>query len=200
MSKTGIKTAIFGLLVNFALFLIKLFVSISSGSLAIYCDGINNLGDTLSCIIALVGFILLIKQDERRSGRTQALASFVIGLILAITGAYFAYNGVERLMYPVPVSYLKKYAILIFVTVFVKLAMGIVYLAINSKNPSPVFKALIADSFLDCAITLATLISLTYSVKINFAIDSIISILIGVMVAVNAAKAVIKQGKFLIND
>ncbi len=200
MGKAGVKAAIFGFSVNFILFLIKLYVSISSGSLAIYCDGINNLGDTLSCIIALVGFILAIKLNERKSNRAQALASFVIGLILAFTGAYFAYNGVERLMYPVQISYIYKYAILIAVTVFVKLIMGIVYLYVNKKHPSPVYKTLIMDSFLDCAITFSTLLSLTLSVKINFAIDSILSIVIGITVAISAVKTLIAQCKYLIND
>lgn len=200
MGKTGVKAAIFGLTVNFALFLIKLYVSISSGSLAIYCDGINNLGDTLSCIIALVGFALAIRLDEKKSSRAQSLASFIIGLILAFTGAYFAYNGIERLLYPVPISFLYKYAILISVTALAKLIMGIVYFKINKKHASPVYKTLIMDSFLDCAVTLTTLISLTLSVKINFAIDSILSIVIGITVAVSAVKTLLAQCKYLINE
>lgn len=199
MGKTGVKTAVFGFTLNFALFLIKLFVSISSGSLAIYCDGINNLGDTLSCIIALIGFILAIKLNERKNSRAQALASFVIGLILAVTGGYFAYNGVERFLYPVQISYSFKYAILIAVTVIVKLIMGIVYLSVNKKHSSPVYKALITDSFLDCVVTACTLMSLTLSVKINFAIDGIISVIIGIAVAVSAIKSIIEQSKYLIN-
>lgn len=200
MKKIGIKTALFGLILNFILFLIKLFVGISSASLAIYCDGINNLGDTLSCIIALLGFIMLTKLDERKSNRIQALSSFIIGIILAVTGAYFAYNGIERLMYPVAISYISKYAFLICATVFVKMVMGIVYTLVNRKKPSPVFKALIIDSFLDCAITLTTLLGLTLSVKINFAADSIISMIIGIIVVINALKTVLEQGKYLIND
>lgn len=200
MKSIGIKTALFGLSANFILFLIKLFVSISSGSLAIYCDGINNLGDTMSCIIALVGFILMSKLDERKNNRIQALAAFIIGLILAFTGAYFAYNGIQRLMYPVAISYIYKYAILIGITIFVKLAMAIIYTLINRKKASPVFKTLIIDSALDCAITLSTLLSLTLSVKINFAIDSIMSIVIGIIVTINAVKTVFSHGKYLINE
>lgn len=200
MGKKGVFGAVFGLAMNFALFLVKLFVSISSGSLAIYCDGINNLGDTLSCIIALVGFVLIIRHGEKKSMRIQSLASFVIGLILAFTGAYFAYNGVERMMYPVAISYLTKYAVLIAVTIIVKALMGIVYYILNKNSKSPVFKALITDSILDTVITISALLSLTLSVKINFAIDSIISIAIGTIVCVSAVKTVVSQGKYLIND
>lgn len=200
LGKTGIKTAVFGLLVNFILFIIKLYIGISSNSLSIYCDAVNNLGDTLSCVIVLVGFILVLKLDELRGKRTQALASFVIGLILVFTGAYFAYNGLERCLYPVKVSFSRAYAALIAVTILVKLIMGIVYIKVNQKKPSPVFRTLILDSFLDCAVTAVTLIGFTLTVKINFSIDGIVSVIIGSVVAISAAKEVIRQTKLLINE
>lgn len=199
LSKTGIKTSVFAIALNLVLFFVKLYVGISSASLSIYCDAVNNLGDTVSGVIALTGFILTIKLNEKKSERVQALASFVIGLILAVTGVYFAYSGLERLMYPVTVSYQRKYAVLIAVTVFVKLFMGIVYFLINRKAPSVVFKTLIIDSFLDTAITLCALLGLTLCVKVNFALDGIISIVIGTAVAVQAVKTIIEQGKLLIN-
>lgn len=200
LSKTGIKTSVFAIALNLVLFFVKLYVGISSASLSIYSDAVNNLGDTVSGVIALTGFILTIKLNEKKSERVQALASFVIGLILAVTGVYFAYSGLERLMYPVTVSYQRKYAVLIAVTVFVKLFMGIVYFLINRKAPSVVFKTLIIDSFLDTAITLCALLGLTLCVKVNFALDGIISIVIGTAVAVQAVKTIIERSKLLIND
>lgn len=200
MGKIGIKTAVFGFLTNFVLFLIKLYIGISSNSLSIYCDAVNNLGDTLSCTIVLIGFIFVLKLDEKRGKRTQALAGFVISLILVVTGVYFAYNGLERCLYPVKVSFSKAYAVLIAVTIFVKLIMGIVYINVNKKMPSPVFRTLILDSFLDCTVTAVTLIGLTLTVKINFTIDGIVSVLIGSLVAVGAVKEVIRQSKSLINE
>lgn len=200
MGRLGIKTAVFGFLCNFILFLLKLYVGISASSLAIYCDAINNLGDTLSCIIALAGFFLVLKMDEKRGGRAQSLAGFVIGLILAFTGAYCTYNGFERLAYPVSLAYTNKYAVLVGVTVFVKLAMGLIYLRINRKQKSTVIKALIADSFMDCGITCAVLMSFYLSSRINFAIDGFVSIIIGIAVASGAIKNIIAEAKHLIND
>ena len=200
MERTGIKTSIFGFIVNLALFLIKLYVGISSGSLAIYCDSINNLGDAVACIIAFVGFISAIRLNDKKSQRVQALCTFVIGIILTVTGAYFAYNGVSRLMYPVKISYLGKYAFLILLTMVIKLIMALIYTKINKKQPSAVFKALIMDSYLDTAITLCAFFSLTLSVKINFAIDGVISIAIGIIITVSAIKTIINEGKFLINE
>lgn len=103
-------------------------------------------------------------------------------------------------MYPIPVSYSKKYAILIAVTVIVKILMGIIYIIINKKQSSPVFKTLILDSFLDSAITITALMGFSLTTKINFAVDGIFSVIIGLIVAASALKEIIKQAKFLIND
>ena len=201
MGKTGIKTAVFGVLCNFILFLTKLFVGISTNSLAIYCDSINNLGDTLSCFIAIAGFVFVLKtNEEKKGGRIQSLSSFVIGIIVAVTGASCVYSGLERFMYPLPVSYSGYFARLICITALVKLVMGFVYMQINKKNPSPVFKALILDSFLDFGTTVSAVSGFFLIEKFGLALDGIIGIAIGMLIFVSSAKSVWQQAKNLVND
>ncbi|MGN1328353.1 MAG: cation diffusion facilitator family transporter [Eubacterium sp.] len=200
MGKVGIKASLFGVIINFLLFLLKLYVGISTNSLSVYCDSINNLGDTFSCLIGLLGFYLVIKLEEKRGRRAQSLASFVIGAVVTITGAYFAYSGLERLMYPTPISYSVNYATLILLTVFVKLGMGVFYLHVNKKSPSPVIKTLALDSFMDTFVTLAAFLGFTLAEKINFAVDGIVAVIMGIAVAVTALKTVISQTKYLINN
>ena len=201
MGKTGIKTAVFGVSCNFILFLIKLYVGISANSLAIYVDSINNLGDTLSCFIAVICFVFVLKTSaEKKGGRIQSLASFVIGIIVAVTGASCVYSGLERFMYPLPVSYSRNYALLICATALVKLIMGLVYMRINEKAPSPVFKTLILDSFLDFAITASAVSSFFLVKKLGFTADGIVGILIGTVIVISSAKSVWQQAKKLVND
>ena len=202
MRKRDIKIAIFGIACNLSLFLIKLYVGISSNSLAIYCDSVNNLGDTFSSLIALFAFIFIIKSktSERKSNRVQALCSFIIGSIVAVTGGYCVYTGLERFIYPVLVSYSFKYAVLIILTACVKLVMAMVYIRSNRKAPSPVYKALILDSFLDFAITTMAVMGFFLINKINYAIDGVFGIIIGIIILASASKSVFHQAKFLIND
>lgn len=82
-----ILTAVFGILANFILFAVKLYIGISSNVLCIYCDAVNNLGDCLSCIIALIGFILILKLNETKGKRAEALAGFVIGIIIFVSAS-----------------------------------------------------------------------------------------------------------------
>lgn len=202
MTKRDIKIAVFGIGCNLMLFLIKLYVGVSSNSLAIYCDSINNLGDTFSALIALFGFIFIMKANitERKSNRVQALCSFIIGSIVAATGSYCVYTGLERFMYPVLVSYSFKYAVLIILTACVKLVMAMVYIISNRKSPSPVYKALILDSFLDFAITIMAVMGFFLISKLNYAVDGVFGIVIGIIILVSASKSVFRQAKFLVND
>lgn len=200
MNKIGIKATALGAIFNTVLFFSKFYVGISTNSLSIYCDAINNLGDTFACLIAVFGFFLARKVTELKSQKIQSLCTFVISLIIAATGAYFVYNGLQRLMYPLRIAYSEEYSYIIIATVFAKILMGLMYMAFNKKASSPVLKAMILDSFLDCAVTIFALMGLFLITKVNFAADGIFAIIIGTAVTVSAVKNTIEQSKFLINN
>ena len=130
----------------------------------------------------------------------QSLCTFVISILIAATGIYFVYNGLERFMYPLPVQYANVYAVTIAVTVLVKIGMGFMFRLFDKKSPSPVIKALSLDSFLDCFITLAALMSLVLIQRVNYAVDGIFAIITGSIISVSAIKNIISQAKYLIND
>lgn len=200
MKRAGIAAAIFGIVCNFALFLAKLFVSISSSSLSIYCDAVNNLLDVFSCGIALGTFLLIIRLNERQALRTQSLCSFVINTIVAGTGIYFIYNGVQRALYPLPISYTYKYAAIIGATVAAKALMALAYRGFNKSADSGVIRALILDCLLDCGITAFTLIGLIAVPKIGFAADGIFAIVLGTVITAHAIRGAVSEAKTLIND
>ena len=200
MNKIGIKATALGVIFNTVLFFAKFYVGISTNSLSIYCDAINNLGDTFACLIAVLGFFLARKVTELKSQKIQSLCTFVISLIIAATGAYFVYNGLQRLMYPLRIAYSEEYAYIIIATIFAKILMGLMYMAFNKKASSPVLKAMILYSFLDCAVTIFALMGLFLITKVNFAADGIFAIIIGTAVTVSAVKNTIEQSKFLINN
>lgn len=200
MNKAGLSAAIIGILSNFLLFLIKLYVGISSNSLAIYCDAVNNLGDTFACGVALLGFYLVKKLNERKSLRTQSLCTFIISLVITVSGVYFVYNGLERMMYPLPITYTKKYAIIIIATIFAKILMGIMYMLYNRKAQSPILRALVLDSFLDCFVTVFAVMGLLLVTRVDYAVDGIFAIITGSIITIFAIKNIVEQSKFLIND
>ncbi len=200
LKKPAIWAGITGCAVNFVLFLIKLYIGIASNSLAIYCDSINNLGDTFACFIAIMGISLSMKLGEQESQRAQGLADFVISMFIAACGVYFIYNGADRIFYPLPITYSTKYALVIVATIFVKIFLGIFFYFTNKKMPSPIFRALLLDSFLDCFITLFAIMGMFLVNRINLAVDGFFAVISGLAITVSAIKNIIKETKFLITD
>ena len=200
MNKAGLTAVSLGAVFNLLLFLAKFYVGISTNSLSIYCDAINNLGDTFACLIAVLGFFLARKVSELKSHKVQSLCTFVISLIIATTGAYFMYNGLNRLLYPLRIAYSIEYSYIIIATVFAKVLMALMYIYFNKKAGSPVLNAMVLDSFLDCATTIFALMGLFLITKINFAADGIFAIIIGAAVTVSAVKNIIEQSRYLINN
>ena len=200
MKNAGLKAVILGALINFALVVIKFYIGISSNLLTIYCDAVNNLADIFSCFIAIGGFVLIKRLNETQSKRTQSLCTFVINMFITVTGLYFVYNGLERLLYPVPVNYSVRYAILIALTVGVKLVMALMYKAFNKSASSDVLHALTMDSVLDCFITLTALMSLMLVSRVEFAIDGIFALITGSIISALAVKGIIKEAKYLIKN
>ena len=198
MKNAGLKAVIFGAVLNFTLAVIKLYIGISSNLLTIYCDAVNNLADNFSCVLAIGGFILVKKLGERQSERAQSLCTFVISAIVAVTGIYFVYNGLERFLYPTPVVYSIKYAVLIAVTVGVKIFMAVMYKAFNKHENSDVLRALVTDSILDCFITVAALMSLFLVSKLNYAVDGVFAVVTGGIITASAIRSLIKEAKFLV--
>lgn len=185
-----------GCAVNFILFFVKLYTGLSTNSISIYADAINNGLDSLDCVAALAGIsVLAVKVSERYPfglGRAQNITDFIISLSVAFTGLYFGYVSLERLMYPVPVWYSVRYAVLIAATAAVKLALGIFYYVFSKRVPTYTIKALVTDSILDFFITLSTLVSFTLSEKVGYSVDGAAGIIIAVVLTVHGVKMVVE--------
>ena len=199
MKKYYYTAGIVGIAVNFILFNVKLYIGNAAYSLTVYCDAVNNLGDTFSCGLAMLGFVLALKYGgDIRSKRAQSLMAFVISIIIALTGIFFVYRGLDRLMYPAGVVYNTKYTVLVIGTIVIKAALGILFTYLNKKAPSPIIAALALDSFLDCFVTLFTLMGMVLVTKVNFAFDAYFAFLCGGIIAAEAIKNIVRETKFLI--
>ena len=175
-------------IINFILFFTKYYIGVHTNSLCIYTDSINNLMDTLSLCLALIGISFLQKEATDKFkfgfGRMESITTFVMSIIMTVAGCSFAYNSLSRLMTPVPVWYFTKYAIIIGFTCLVKLLLGVIFTFRYKKTRSAVLKTVMLDSYLDCAITLMTLISFTLSNTVGFALDSVLGLVISIVIAI----------------
>jgi len=188
---------IFAGLVNFFLFFIKFYIGVRTNSLCIYTDSINNLMDTLSLCLAIVGIAFINKPATDRFkygfGRAEDVTTFVMSIIMTTAGFGFAYSSLGRLMTPVPVWYFSKYAIIIGATCLVKLFLGIIFAYKYKKTSSAVLKTVMLDSFLDCGITAVTLVSFTLSNSVGFVLDAVLGLAISIIITVIGIRLILSS-------
>ena len=188
---------------NVALFSVKLYVGLSANSISIYSDAVNNMFDSLSGLAAFICFAALLSSTSEAARaiikKAEQFFSFVMSVIILLTGLYFAYNSLERLFYPTPISYLTHYLVLLMITVAVKLIMFFAYRGVYRVTGSPIIKVMAADSILDFFITLATVMSLTVSQYAEFAIDAVFGIVISIALIISALKLAKKSGAVMLD-
>lgn len=191
-TKNKIIAVAVGASVNLLLFFIKLYVGLSTNSIAIYADALNSITDGGVCLIAAVGFALAGTKPDKKYpfglGKSEELLDFIISVIILITGGIFAYVSLERIFYPIPVWYSELYAVIVAATAAVKLLLALFFRFLTKKSDTKVLKGLSADSTLDFFITLCTLVSFTLSAKNNFSVDGFAGIIISILLMIEGIK------------
>lgn len=202
MKKRLSPLLIFAGIVNFILFFIKLYIGIRTNSQSIYTDSINNLMDTLSLCLALIGVAFINKPATYRFkygfGKVENFTAFIMSLLMTVAGLSFAYSSLGRLMTPIPVWYFTKYALIIGFTCLAKLTLGMVFYIRYKKVKSAVLKTVMLDSFLDCGITAVTIVSFTLSNKLGYGFDALLGLVISIIISVSGIRLIISSASALI--
>lgn len=199
----AILTMSVGLAVNIVLFGVKLFVGLACNSISILSDAINNLGDTLACIISVLSFVMLKKRSRDLSfgyGRMEYVADFLMAIIVCCVGGGFLYTAVERMILVSLLTFTWRYFIIIAITALIKIGLGVFYLYRNKNTDSGVLKASVIDSFTDAGITAMTLIGYGLNRYAKLRIDAVFGIAISAFMLVNGIKLLVSSVKILLGE
>lgn len=90
--------------------LLQTLVVLSSGSVALLADTIHNVADATTAIPLWIAFMLARRKPTARFnygyGRVEDLAGVIIVLIILLSACVAAYESIDRLLHPQPVSQL----------------------------------------------------------------------------------------------
>jgi len=99
-SKLGYKGGIVSIVANTALFVLKYWAGVVSGSVALIADAWHTLSDSISSIIVIMGVKLSNKKPNRRHpfgyGRMEQIAAIFIGFLLAIVAYEFLRESINK--------------------------------------------------------------------------------------------------------
>lgn len=182
----GFLGGIIGIIVNFLLFLIKFSVGTLVSSIAVTADAFNNLSDTASSIITIVGFNMANKPaDEEHPfghGRIEYLSALVVAFMVMLVGFQFVKTSFDRIMNPEPIKFEWIPFILLIISIFLKVWLSFFNKFIGNKIDSTALKASAVDALGDVFTSSCVAISLLAAKFTTIPIDGYVGILVALFI------------------
>ena len=182
----GIISGAMGIAFNIFLFIIKLLAGIISGSISILGDAFNNLSDAASSIVTLIGFKLSGQEaDEEHPfghGRLEYIAGLIVSLLIILTGVELFQQSLNRIFHPGEVDFDYYIAIILIISILIKLIMFQSNLSASKLIGSATLKSVAVDSISDVVTTSIVLISALINFFLKFNIDGFAGILVAILI------------------
>lgn len=174
-SKTGARAGLVGILCNLGLFGIKLAAGVLSGAVSIVADALNNLSDVASSVATMMGFRLAQRPADRDHpyghARYEYLSGLVVAALILVIGFEMAGNALRKIITPVPVHFTWLSAMILLVSILIKVFLSFYYFAAGKKLESTVLKATAVDCRNDVVTTVAILLGCLAERFFNWQID-----------------------------
>jgi cation diffusion facilitator family transporter len=114
----GLFEGILSSVLNSALFVVKYWVGISIGSIAMVADSWHTLSDTLTSLVVIVGFWFSGRPQDREHpfghGRAEVIGALIIGVLLGVVGINFLSQSILNLVHHLKAPHFTHFAIGVF--------------------------------------------------------------------------------------
>lgn len=194
--KKIIKTSILGIVVNILLVIFKSIIGIITNSIAIIIDAINNLTDTISSIVTIIGTKLANKAPDKEHpyghGRIEYVTSVIVSAIILFAGFGAIKESIEKIVNPVEVNYSISSIIIIITAIFVKFFLGKHVKKVGKNVNSQSLVASGQDAYMDAIVAFGTLIAAIIHIVFKVGIEGYIGLLIALII-IKSGMGILKE-------
>ena len=177
---------IVGIIINFMLFLIKFFVGMFVGSIAISADAFNNLSDAGSSVITIIGFKMANKPADAEHpfghGRIEYLSALIVAFLVMLVGVQFIKSSIERIFNPTVVTFELVPFILLLISIGFKVWLSTFNKYISNKINSSALKAAATDALGDVFTSSTVVIAFLASKFTTLPLDGYIGVLVALAI------------------
>jgi cation diffusion facilitator family transporter len=190
----GFVVGVIGIFINLLLFITKLSVGIITHSIAATADAFNNLSDSGSSLITIIGFKLSnIPADEEHPfghGRIEYLSALLVSFMVMLVGYEFIRSSFDRILHPTAIKFQLIPFILILLSILIKIWLSKFNGYIGKVINSSALKASSFDSFGDVITSSCIALSLLASKFTSFPIDGYLGIAVALLILYTGFKLV----------
>ena len=195
-SGIAIVSCVVGILTNALLFGGKLAVGLLSGSISITADAVNNLSDTASSVLTLLGFYIAGKPADKQHPygheRFEYISGMVVSILIIFVGGQFFLSSVDRIRYPESISVTPVVLAVLIVSVVVKIFQSLLYRDAGKKIDSATLIATAKDSLNDVYTTGTVLVAAVVQNIWDIQIDGYVGLFISGYIVVSGIRLIIE--------
>lgn len=180
------KSGIMGMILNIILFLMKLIIGVTINSVAVISDAFNNLADSLSSVVTLIGSYISGKPADDDHpfghGRFEYISSLVVSFLIVFTGLTLLKASVEKILKPEEIKFSIITTIILILSILIKVFIYFYNDRIGKKIDSLVLESVAKDALSDIVSTIGIIISIFIYKFWNLNLDGYIGVLVSVFI------------------
>ncbi len=190
----GKFASILGIISNIVLFLAKIIVGLMFNSISITADAINNLSDSASSIVTLVGFKIAGKPADAKHPYGHERIEYVSGLIVSFIIIFLGLQLVKSSIYKIIEHQTPEFSVIsvsvLVAAIIIKVWQYHLYRTIGKKINSVSLLATAVDSRNDILATSGVLIATIGTHLTGFDLDGYMGIVIALFILISGVKLV----------
>lgn len=174
-TRIGLLAGNVGVISNLLLTILKLIAGGLAGSISIITDAMNNLADTASSIVTIIGFRAASKPPDKEHPygheRSEYISGLVISLVIIFVGLQFLTTSAQKILNPTSLHATPLVFILLLLSIVMKIGQGIFYRTTAYKTDSNTLHSAAQDSLNDVYITVVVLLASVVETLFGWQID-----------------------------
>lgn len=176
-----------GIICNIFLFLLKISIGSLMGSIAIISDAFNNLSDSGSSLVSIIGAKLSNKKPDKEHpfghGRVEYISSLIVSFIIILVGVELLKTAVTKIFSPEAVDFNIFMILILVLSVLVKVWMYSYNNYLGKKIDSGILTATAKDSLNDVISTLAVIMTTTVANFVDLPwLDGAVGVIVSIII------------------
>jgi len=183
-----------GIATNFLLFLIKITVGTLFHSISITADAVNNLSDSGSSVVTLIGFKISGKPADADHpyghARMEYISGLIVSFVIVILGFQLAQTSVDKIIHPQTAQFSWLTIIVLVVSILIKLWQCLFYRKVGMTIDSSALVATSFDSRNDILATTSVLIATVVTAITGFNLDGYMGVVVALFIMFSGGKLI----------
>lgn len=190
----GKFASIVGIASNLLLFIIKIMAGTLFQSISIIADAVNNLSDSGSSVITLIGFKISGKPADAKHpyghARMEYISALIVSFIIMFLGVQLIQSSVDKIIHPQMARFSIISIVVLTISILIKLWQCLFYMKVGNTIDSTALKATSVDSRNDILATSSVLAAAIITHLSGFNLDGYMGVIVALFILVTGVKLV----------